>query len=194
MRPNKSACGPQLLKRDLQPSKLQASTKATATARLRTLIDNLRKRSQTPTDHQSKLGMTSSAMSRTHAIDDADDRSFRKLVSDVTTSQQATGQSTGMPDLDDLRQEKSKLQDEHKKLEEVLRRTRVERMLWKEKVIELEKRIDARLRQQIEERESRSLSREKPYKNSKNSSVLFLRASPSPKGAQNVFFNDISFS
>lgn len=166
--------------------------KEPVTKRLKNLIEALKKKSpvQSPKDISSKSELD---LSKSQFFKKTD-QSFIKFVSTLKTSQQPTSQSAIIPTIEELRAEKSQLLAEKDRLETILKKTKVERLFWKEKVIDLEKRIDKRLKSDIEEKESRSQSRELRDSSSKSHSVLFVRTYTSSKDGQKVLNTDISFS
>lgn len=176
------------LKKDSSTGKL----KEPVTKRLKTLIESLKKKSpiQSPKDNSSKSGLDLSKSQLFRRTE----QSFTKFVSTLKTSQQPTSQSGCFQTSEELRQEKCQLLAEKDRLETLLKKTKVERLFWKEKVIDLEKRIDKRLKTQIEENESRSQSRELKDNPSKSQSVLFVRTYTSSKDGHKVVNTDISFS
>lgn len=160
--------------------------------RLKTLIENLKKKKPAP--NPKALGSKSDLTSPRSLLFRKTEQSFTKFVSTLKTSQMPTSQSGSPPTIEELLQENAKLAAEKQKLETMLRKTRVERLFWKEKVMDLEHRIDKRLKHQIEEKESRSQSRELNDNVSKSQSVLFVRTFTSSKDGQKVVNTDISFS
>ena len=162
------------------------------TKRLKNLIESLKRKSPKPLERES-TSKTDHSFSKS-LLWKKNDHSISKLVTTLKTSQQPTSQSSSPVSIEELRLEKTRLLAEQASLETLLRKTRVERLFWKEKVIDLERRIDKRLKQQIEDTESRSQSREMKEAVSKSQSVLFVRTYTSSKDGQQVLNTDISFS